>query len=126
MKVSIQDGTLEIVIEGFDVIMSLKRRIVVKLEHITSLELHPAEADNLFHGLKVGANIPGWMTHASFYGAAAGTIFIHMKHPANTVGINLVNEEYQQLILEPPNDRPAEELAKEIFASLPTKVPCNF
>eukprot|EP01112_Ceratiomyxa_fruticulosa_P013161 TRINITY_DN3682_c0_g1_i1.p1 TRINITY_DN3682_c0_g1~~TRINITY_DN3682_c0_g1_i1.p1 ORF type:complete len:131 (-),score=29.83 TRINITY_DN3682_c0_g1_i1:86-478(-) len=120
MKVFIEGDSLVVKIEGFNRFLALKSKITVKLEHISRVVPYPEEAKKLFHGIKVGTGIPGVVVMGSFY-QSGGCVFIYMHDKTKTVGIELVNEGYTQLVLETPEERSPEEFTKDITQAISSK-----
>jgi hypothetical protein len=45
---------------------ALASRLEVPLEHISSVEVNPADAHQVWHGIRVGTNLPGVITAGRF------------------------------------------------------------
>ena len=66
-EVEINSSTLIIHIRGADQFFALQSRLEVPLQHIASVEVNPAEAHGVFHGLRMGGtNLPGLITAGRF------------------------------------------------------------
>ncbi|MDB4940130.1 MAG: hypothetical protein JWO40_555 [Candidatus Doudnabacteria bacterium] len=96
----IENGSLEIIIEGFDKVWALKSRMSIPLAHIQSVIYNPEIAHGWWHGLRLpGSNLPGVLTAGSFYQHKEWA-FWDVHNPINTIVITLKDERYQKLVLE--------------------------
>jgi len=53
-------------IRGADKFLALKSQLEVPLQHIAGVEAAPPEAHGIYHGLRVGSNLPGVVTAGRF------------------------------------------------------------
>lgn len=116
-RIEIQNGVLTVTMEGIDKILALRGHVSVPVSHIRGVEVQPPEARQLWHGLKIGTNIPGVVTAGTFI-TGDGKLFFDMRHQERTIGIDLEGETYRRLIVEVGEDDTPEAAAERIRAAL--------
>lgn len=112
--IAIDAGQLHIEMSRLDRVLALKSHLTIPLEHITGVTVRPEEARSWFHGIKVGANIPGLVTAGTFY-TGDGKVFYDMHDPEQTIAIELQDESYRRVIVQVDNP---EDVATRISAAL--------
>jgi hypothetical protein len=97
-EIEITPTTLVVHITGADVLLSLKSRIEVPLEHIAGVSVSPPEAHDIWHGLRIGTNLPGVITAGHFlqHGEWA---FWDVHDPDKAIEIRLHDERYAKLVI---------------------------
>ena len=116
-KITIADGTLTVTMQGIDKILALRGHVSVPLAHIRGVELRPEEARHLWHGLRVGTNLPGVVTAGTFF-TGDGQVFYDVHDPDRTIAIDLADETYRRLIVDVDHDEGPEEVAQRIRVAL--------
>jgi hypothetical protein len=97
--VEITPDRLIIHIQGADQFLALKSRLEVPLEHIAGVEVRPAEARQVWHGLRVGGtNLPGVITAGRFLHDGQWA-FWDVHDPDKAVGIQLHDDGYARLVI---------------------------
>jgi hypothetical protein len=106
----IAEGKLFLRVRGMDKLWALKSSLEIPLEHIAGVRADPSIARGWCHGLKMpGTVIPGVITAGTFY-QHGKRVFWDVHHPDNTVVIDLVDERYNQLVVEVANPGTAVQL----------------
>jgi hypothetical protein len=101
--------TLVVHITGADQFFALASRLEVPLEHIAGVDASVPEAHGVFHGLRMGTNLPGLITAGRFlqHGEWA---FWDVHDPDHAIGIRLHDERYARLIIGVDNPQLTAEL----------------
>ncbi len=100
-RVDIGPTQLRVTISGLSILWTVRRRLVVPLEHVTEARVGPHVAS---HGSWLGA---GRTDALLDYAVAAGPMLVHgrhefwdVHHPERAVSIDLVDEPFARLVLE--------------------------
>ena len=103
VDVTLAGGTAVFEVEGLDKLWSLKSRLEIPLAHIKGVRLDPQVAHGWWHGVKApGTNLPGVITAGTFY-QHGKRVFWDVHDPDRTIVIELVDERYDELIVEVEN-----------------------
>jgi hypothetical protein len=94
----IVDNKLIVHIRGVDKFFVLASRLEVPLEHISSVEVNPAEAHQIWHGLRVGTNLPGVITAGRFL-QSGGWAFWDVHDPKRSIAIYLHDDSYARVVI---------------------------
>ena len=95
----IADGKLVIHIRGLDQFFALASRLEVPLAHISSVEVNPAEAHQVWHGLRMGGtNLPGVITAGRFLQGGQWA-FWDVHDPNDSIAIYLHDESYARVVI---------------------------
>jgi hypothetical protein len=94
----IVDNKLIVHIRGVDKFFVLASRLEVPLEHISSVEVNPAEAHQIWHGLRVGTNLPGVITAGRFL-QSGGWAFWDVHDPKSSIAIYLHDDSYARVVI---------------------------
>lgn len=87
-------------VEGWDKFWSLRSRLAIPLAHIKGARLDPDPAMGWFQGLKlVGTDVPNIFRAGMFY-QDGGLVFWDVRHPEQTIVVDLDHERYKKLIIE--------------------------
>ena len=98
-SVKIEGKNIVFEINGFDVILSLKRSMTIPLEHVTSVSTDKVPWEP-FQQLKVaGTGFPG-IIKDGLYLSNDGLLFFEMHHPDRCITVSLNNEKYKKIIFE--------------------------
>jgi hypothetical protein len=96
--IQIADDKLTVHIHGVDKFFALASRLEVPLEHISSVEVNPAEAHQIWHGLRVGTNLPGVITAGRFL--QSGEWAFWDVHDLNSsIAIYLHDDSYARVVI---------------------------
>jgi hypothetical protein len=115
--ISIADGTLTVTMHSIDKILALRGNVSVPVSHIRGVELRPQEARDIWHGFRIGTNIPGVITAGTFI-TGDGKVFFDVHDPDRAIAINLEGDTYRRLIVEVDADETPEAAAERIRAAL--------
>ena len=85
-------------IRGADKFLALKSQLEVPLQHIAGVEAAPPEAHGIYHGLKVGSNVPGVVTAGRFLENGEWA-FWDVHDPNRAIAIRLHDEHYAKLVI---------------------------
>ncbi len=115
--ITLSDGILKVTMRGIDKILALRGDVSVQVAHIRGVEARPEEAHKIWHGLRVGTNIPGVVTAGTFY-TGDGKVFFDVHDADRTIGIDLASENYTRLIVQVDDDDTPEAMAERIRAAM--------
>jgi hypothetical protein len=100
VDVTVTGGSAAFEVEGLDKLWSLKSRLEIPLAHIKGVRLDPEIARGWWHGIKApGTNLPGVITAGTFY-QHGKRVFWDVHDPDRTIVVELVDERYDELIVE--------------------------
>ena len=103
VEISIAAERLDLEVLGTHKLWAVKSRLQIPLEHVKSVHADPKPAMGWFQGLKVaGADIPH-IFRAGMFWQDGGKIFWDVRHPKNTIVIELEDENCTKLIVEVKN-----------------------
>jgi len=100
VDVTVTGGTAAFEIEGLDKLWSLKSSLSIPLAHIRAVRADAEVARGWWHGIRMpGTNVPGVLTAGTFY-QHGKRVFWDVHDPERTIVIELVDERYDELIIE--------------------------
>ncbi|MGA3125524.1 MAG: hypothetical protein ABSD13_02335 [Candidatus Korobacteraceae bacterium] len=100
VDLSVADGKLVLHVHGADKLWAFKSSLEIPLQHVAGIRADPSIARGWWHGIRMpGTSIPGVMTAGTFY-EYGKRIFWDVHNPDNTVVIDLLDERYNELIVE--------------------------
>ncbi|HWE28255.1 MAG TPA: hypothetical protein VHB97_09650 [Polyangia bacterium] len=106
------DETLQLTVRGFDVVLALKKHLVIPLAHVTRADLGVAAAarERLHHSLRMpGTSLPGIVTAGSYVEDGRWMFWdIHSGDHAITIWIE--HERYDAIVADV--DDPAATVAR--------------
>ena len=94
----IDGGRLIVHIRGVDQFLALATRVEVSLAHISRVEVDPPDAHQVFHGLRMGTNLPGVITAGRFL-QSGQSAFWDVRDPSRSIAIHLHDESYARLVI---------------------------
>ena len=97
-ELEIASGNLIVHIRGVDKFFTLASRLEVPLVHISSVDVNPAEAHQMWHGLRVGTNLPGVITAGRFLQSGEWT-FWDVHDPSSAIAIYLHDDSYARVVI---------------------------
>ena len=99
--VTFEDQNMLVTVLGMDEVWALKHSLTIPLSHVKMAVHDPKLAKKrFFAGLRItGTDIPGVIRAGTFY-RRGKRIFWDVHHSDKAIVINLVNEKYNQLIIE--------------------------
>ena len=98
IKIEAKDAVFEV--EGWDKLWSLRSRLQIPLEHIRRAHVDPNPAMGWFEGLKLaGTDVPNIFRAGMFY-QDGGLVFWDVRHPENTIVVELEHERFKKLVIE--------------------------
>lgn len=113
--VDVIDGRLVVEPKGLDKLWSFTRRLEIPLTHVRGATSDPGASDEP-KGLRApGLGLPGKIA-GTFHRDGVKTLY-NITGKANTVVIELVDEEYQRLVLTVDNPRDVVLLVNESAAA---------
>lgn len=100
VDLSIAEGKLTLHIRGTDKLWAFKNSLEIPLVHVTGVRADPEIARGWFHGLRMpGTSLPGVITAGTFYHNGK-RVFWDVHHPEKTIVVDLIDEHYNELIVE--------------------------
>ena len=100
VDLSIKNGTVVFEVLGLHKLWALKSRILVPLSHIRAVRADPTVKLGWWKGWRVpGTHIPGVIV-AGTYCQGGRRIFWDVVRPADAVVVELIEEPYDQLVIE--------------------------
>lgn len=100
VDITVTHDTLVLEVLGSHKFWALKSRLSIPLEHIKGVYADPEPAMGWFQGLKVaGADIPNIFRAGMFY-QKGEKVFWDVRHPKNTIVIEMEDETFSKLIVE--------------------------
>ncbi|KIQ65176.1 hypothetical protein [Kitasatospora griseola] len=110
-RLSVDNGTLVVEIEGLDKLWAIKSRIEIPLANVRGATADPGVASEP-KGIKVGGTQwPGLITAGRFR-RHGELVFWDVKNPAKAVVIELADEQYARVIVEVEDPRAAVALVE--------------
>jgi hypothetical protein len=97
-ELEIVENKLIVHIRGVDKFFALASRLEVPLEHISSVEVNPADAHQIWHGLRVGTNLPGVITAGRFLESGQWA-FWDVHDPDHAIAIHLHDDSYAKVVI---------------------------
>jgi hypothetical protein len=97
-ELEIAENKLIVHIRGVDKFFALASRLEVPLKHISSVEVNPADAHQIWHGLRVGTNLPGVITAGRFL-ASGQWAFWDVHDPDHAIAIYLHDDSYAKVVI---------------------------
>lgn len=108
VRASIADGTLRLELRGLRKLWVLKSRLDIPLGHVRSARLEPAVARAWLHELRRAPNGPQRVPAPGTLWRDGQRVFWDVHDPDRTIVITVVDEPYQELVVEV--ERPDEVL----------------
>jgi len=103
VQITVVGDVAALEVQGLDKLWSLKSRLEIPLSHIRAVRADPQVAHGWWHGIKApGTNLPGVITAGTFY-QHGKRVFWDVHDPERTIVIELVDERYDELIIEVPD-----------------------
>ena len=100
-------------VEASHKLWAVKSRIEIPLAHIKKVYADPDPAMGWFDGLKVmGTDLPHHFRAGTFW-LHKHWAFFDVRHPENTIVVELENEHYAQLIVEVADPAAAVQMLQE-------------
>lgn len=113
VDVTVAGGAAVFEIEGLDKLWSLKSRLEIPLAHIKGVRLDPEIARGWWHGMRtLGTQMPGVITAGTFH-QHGRRVFWDVHDPDLTIVVELVDERYDELIVEVESPATVEGLLRE-------------
>jgi hypothetical protein len=100
VEITIAGDAVTLEVEGWDRLWVLKSRLQIPLAHIRGVRADPQVAHGWWHGIRApGTNVPGVLTAGTFY-QHGKRVFWDVHDPERTIVIELIDERYDELIIE--------------------------
>lgn len=100
VEISIENGLLVLDVQGSHKFWALKSRLEIPLVHICSVHADPNPAMGWFDGLKLaGTDVPN-VFRAGLFWLDGERVFFDVRHPENTIVIEMEHESCAKLIVE--------------------------
>ena len=96
--IEIDSGQLIVHVRGVDQFFAMASRLEVPLVHISSVEVNPADAHQVWHGLRVGTNLPGVITAGRFLQSGEWA-FWDVHDPNSAIAIYLHDDSYARVVI---------------------------
>jgi hypothetical protein len=117
-QVKIEDGRLVVVVDGLARLLTSRKQVAVALAHITAVEARAEPPRSLLEHLKhmtqAGTHIPGIMQLGTFV-AEDGLVFYAVGSGQRAVVIELEQERFRRLIVEPSGGEAPERCAARVY-----------
>lgn len=116
VDITVAGDKLMLDVKGIDKLWALKSTLEIPLAHVTGVRADATIARGWWHGFRMpGTHIPAVITAGTFY-QDGERVFWDVHNPDKTIVIDLLDENYQQLIVEVADPEAAVRLVK---AALP-------
>jgi hypothetical protein len=100
VEVKVDEGRLILEMEGLDKLWTLRSRIEIPLKHVRGARFDPSVAQQATKAfLEVGLHLPGLIMAGTVY-QEGRRVFCDVKDASKTVVIDLLDERYDELIVE--------------------------
>jgi hypothetical protein len=100
VEISIEGDKAVFEVQGWDQLWSLRSRLEIPLAHINGAHIDPEPAMGWFQGLKLsGTDLPNIFRAGTYY-QDGGFVFWDVRHPENTIVVDLNHERFKKLIIE--------------------------
>jgi hypothetical protein len=100
VNVSVEGDRVAFDVEGLHKLWSMRSRLEIPLEHITSAEVNHEQVSGWWHGFKlIGTDMPGVFA-AGMFVFHGEIVFWDVRHPENAIVVSLEHETYKKLIIE--------------------------
>lgn len=100
VTIEIKGKQLIVNVQGWDRLWALKSRMTFPIKNISSVHAEPSTKLGWWKGIRApGTHIPGVIVAGTYY-RKGKRVFWDVKNPKNTVVINLIDERYNQLVVE--------------------------
>lgn len=115
VDLSIVGDTLVLHVEGADKLWALRSSLEIPLRHVAGVRADASVARGWWHGLKMlGTSLPGVITAGSFY-QDGKRVFWDVHNPENTIVIELIDDQYDELIVEVADPNFAVEVVRGVL-----------
>ncbi len=120
-RIEIQDGTLTIQVEGFDMLLALRSSLSVPLARVSGVQVRPdlTALTQMEDGAALrGVFVPGRLLVGTCpLPDGEGQVFCDFRDPLKTVAIDLHHDRFRRLIVEVSDETP-ESARDRILAAL--------
>lgn len=100
VEITITHDKLTLEVQGMHKLWALKSSLEIPLEHVKEVHADPHPAMGWFQGLKLaGTDIPN-VFRAGMFWQEGNRVFWDVRHPENTIVLELEDESYAKLIVE--------------------------
>jgi hypothetical protein len=107
VEISLGPGVLILDVQGWSKLWSLKSRLEIPLENIRGVRINPDVARGWWKGIRApGTHIPGVIVAGTFYHDGK-RVFWDVRDADRTIVIELLDQSYDQLIVEVADPRTA-------------------
>jgi hypothetical protein len=107
IEISLGPGVLILDVQGWSKLWTLKSRLQIPLENIRGVRIDPEIARGWWKGIRApGTHIPGLIVAGTFYHDGK-RVFWDVRDAERTIVIELLDESYDQLIVEVADPRAA-------------------
>ena len=115
--IEIAGNKLIVHIRGADKFFALASRLEVPVAHISDVEVNPAEAHQVWHGLRMGGtNLPGVITAGRFLQGGQWA-FWDVHDPSNSIAIYLHDESYARVVIGVSDPQAAADAVAEAISA---------
>jgi hypothetical protein len=100
IEISLGSGVLILDVQGWSKLWTLKSRLEIPLENIRGVRIDPEIARGWWKGIRApGTHVPGLIVAGTFYHDGK-RVFWDVRDAERTIVIELLDESYDQLIVE--------------------------
>ena len=116
VEIQVEGQRLVFVVQGWDKLWALKSRLEIPIAHVLGVRADPEPAMGWFQGVKLGGtDLPNLFKAGSFY-QDGGMVFWDVRHPEDTLVIDLDHERYKKLVIEVADPGAALRLIEQAIA----------
>ena len=116
VNVTVEGDKAVFTVEANHKLWAVKSRVEVPLAHITDVRVDPEPAMGWFGGLKLmGTDLPHVFRAGTFW-LHGHLVFFDVRHPENTIVVELSQEHYAQLIVEVADPEATVKMLQEYLA----------
>ena len=119
VELSVGDGMLRVEILGWHKFFAIKSRLLIPLEHISSVQRYSGSSKGWWKGLRFwGTGIPGVLA-AGWYYKDGRHQFWDVHKPQNAITVDLIDEGYKRLVVEVADPDAAVSLIRGATGNFP-------
>src|SRR2546421_12173661 len=100
VELTLSHDKLMLEVQGMHKLWALKSRLEIPWDHLRAVHADPEPAMGWFQGLKLsGTDLPNIFRAGTYY-QDGGFVFWDVRHPENTIVVDLNHERFKKLIIE--------------------------
>jgi hypothetical protein len=100
VDIQVEGTNFVLTVHGADRLWSLRSHLTIPIAHVSDVHTDASPKMGWFSGLKIaGTDIPNVFRAGTFY-QDGGWVFWDVRHPENTIVLELHDERFQKLVVE--------------------------